>query len=124
MKEYIFKKFLSCVLSLYSPFQSLYCLKNIQDPPQNIIDALNEADQDDFPKLEHVGKIVYLTKVIEEKFSICRVTKGHFSRRILLRPGIVRHHYSSAYRTAFDNTDLGNIQKMIYIFHHSVEIFP
>ena len=79
---------------------------------KKIVHLLNSIHQNTFPKLEHPGKIFFFNRpnAMSNDYWIYETPKHFFSKQMLLRKGIINHHRGKAYKEAFDNVDLGNIQ--------------
>ena len=86
----------------------LKIIAGVDDPEvsknlEKLSQALSQADQDQFPKLEHPGKIFYLHKEAPKKFKILTSPGKYFSENLLFFENMVLDHLQPYYEEAFAN---------------------
>lgn len=94
-----------------SPLQHLQMLAGVKEPEveanmNKVLEAIDEAQQDRFPFLDHPGKIFYLRKRDDQQskethFSLYNKQSDFFSRKLLLFENMILDHLQPYYEEAF-----------------------
>lgn len=82
--------------------------EKVNDIIKKLSAVTSKVNQDQFPTLDHIGQVYYLTKPKHElgKFQIMNPPGQFFSRSLLLFDNMILHHLQPYYEEAFANVDL------------------